>query len=91
MSKLQACPEPTRMQHLPPAEAWNNPKKWLRFENGHAVGINPDTEKLLLPYDDRGFVIGSEAVRLVRALFRPGYVWRYDSSDPLTRPDVHHW
>lgn len=91
MSNLPLRTELSHTQHLPPAEAWNNPKKWLRFENGIAVGINPDAEKLVLDCDDRGFVLGGEAVRLVRGLFKPGYVWRYDRSDPLTRPDIHHW
>lgn len=79
------------MTHLPPADAWNNPKKWLRFENDVAVGINPDVELKTLPTDDRGFIIGREAVAMVRGLFKRDYVWSYRPGDPLTAPDVHHW
>ncbi len=77
--------------HLPPPEAWNNPQKWLRFESSEVVGINPDVVKLTLPTDDRKFVLGSEAVRMVRGLFHPDYIWRYDPRDQRTRPDLHHW
>lgn len=79
------------MTHLPPVEAWNSPKKWLRFENGEAVGINPDATLLTLPPDDRTFVIGHEAVAMVRGLFKKDYVWTYRPGDPLTAPDIHHW
>ncbi len=79
------------MTHLPPAEAWNNPKKWLRFENGEAVGINPDAILLTLPRDDRKFIIGHEAVAMVRGLFRKDYIWTYNQGDPLAAPDIHHW
>lgn len=79
------------MTHLPPPDAWHAPKKWLRFEREEAVGVNPDVTKLTLPTDDRGFVMGNEAVKMVRGLFKPDFLWRYDRDDPRTKPDIHHW
>lgn len=79
------------MTHLPPPDAWHAPQKWLRFERGEAVGGNPDATKLTLPTDDNGLVMGAEAVKMVRGLFKPDFLWRYDRNDPKTKPDVHHW
>lgn len=70
------------MTHLPPPDAWHAPQKWLRFERGEAVGSNPDATKLTLPTDDNGLVMGAEAVKMVRGLFKPDFLWRYDRDDP---------
>jgi len=71
--------------HLPPADAWRQPDKWIDVTTGHALY---DIQKLVLPTDDRGIVRIDEAVAYVKSeLF-------WDDFDWLEDPgwfDAHHF
>jgi hypothetical protein len=79
--------QPSR--RLPPPEAWKEPERYIDLTTGL---ILPGVEKLVLPTDDRGFVITNQSVRYVLdSLLQSDYGWTYHQDDPLTRPDNHHF
>ncbi len=89
MEALTMTPESQTSRHLPPAEAWRSPDKWIDIKTGlPREGI----ERLKLPTDDRKFVMTRQAIHYVLdTLFCPDYEWEFSSKDPQTRPDDHHF
>lgn len=89
MTVALLTPETQSTRRLPPAEAWNEPEKWIDTETGLAL---PGVKKIILPTDDRRFVKTDAAVEYVLdTLFKTGYEWNFDYDDPETRPDEHHF
>lgn len=63
--------------HLPPRDAWK---------------VNPDTlRRFYAPTDDRGFVMPTATVEVVKSLFEDDYEWPIDPQHQQTQPDIHHF
>lgn len=74
--------------HLPPADAWKQPDKWIDTRMGLPLS---DAKKIQLPVDDRNLLKPGESVEMVNEmLFWPDYDWS-EGSGLRMKGDVHHF
>lgn len=86
---VRAVTSPEYSRRLPPPEAWKNPSKWLDLSTGLP---RADVSRLVLPTDHYGFIKPDEALEYtLDYFFWNDYEWSYDSRDPETAPDKHHF
>ena len=73
--------------HLPPVEAWKEPERWINTSTGRPL---PDSERIILPVDDRGIIKTDEAVSFVKELlFHEDYDWSRGAG--RVTGDIHHF